>query len=120
MLLLFDAATPVWALLAVSAVLGVPNGFNNLGLQAALYEAAPAAQIGAAGGLFQTFRYMGAILSTALIGLVMGAHATSGHLHTLASALLVVTSILTRRPGRDNDAPQPDTNMTRSRDRRAN
>ncbi len=120
LLLLFDAATPVWALLAVSAVLGVPNGFNNLGLQAALYETAPAAQIGAAGGLFQTFRYMGAILSTALIGLVMGAHATSGHLHTLTSALLVVTSILTRRPGRDNDAPQPDTNMTRSRDRRAN
>jgi len=108
-LLLFDTATPVWALLAVGAVLGVPNGFNNLGLQAALYEAAPAAQMGAAGGLFQTFRYMGAILSTALLGLVMGAHATSGHLHTLAivlavvSALLVVTSILTRRPGRDKE-----------------
>ena len=109
LLLLFDTATPVWALLAVDAVIGIPNGFNNLGLQAALYEAAPAAQMGAAGGLFQTFRYMGAILSTALIGLVMGAHATSGQLHTLAvvlavvSALLVVTSILTRRPGRDKE-----------------
>ncbi len=104
LLLLFDAATPVWALLAVGAVLGVPNGFNNLGLQAALYEAAPAAQMGAAGGLFQTFRYTGAILSTALIGLVLGPRATSGSLHTLAivsaavSALLVVTSILPRRP----------------------
>ncbi len=104
LLLLFDAATPVWALLAVGAILGVPNGFNNLGLQAALYEAAPAAQMGAAGGLFQTFRYMGAILSTALIGLVLGPRATSESLHALAvvsavvSALLVVTSILTQRP----------------------
>ena len=103
LLLLFDAATPVPALLAVGAVLGVPNGFNNLGLQAALYETAPAQQMGAASGLFQTFRYTGAILSTALIGLVMGSSATSERLHTLAaaiavvSALLVVTSILTRR-----------------------
>lgn len=106
LLLLFDAATPVPVLLAVGAVLGVPNGFNNLGLQAALYEAAPTAQMGAAGGLFQTFRYTGAILSTALIGLVMGPRATGGSLHALAvvsaavSALLVVTSILTRRSSR--------------------
>jgi len=109
LLLLFDAATPVPVLLAVGAVLGVPNGFNNLGLQAALYETAPAEQMGAASGLFQTFRYTGAILSTALIGLVMGTRATSGSLHTLAiviavvSALLVVTSILTRRPGREKE-----------------
>lgn len=98
-LLVFDASTPVPVLLAVGAVLGVPNGFNNLGLQAALYERAPAGQIGAAGGLFQTFRYTGAILATAIIGLVFGASATSVGLHTLAviiaviSALLVMTSI---------------------------
>jgi len=101
-LLLFDGATPVWALLAVGAVLGVPNGFNNLGLQAALYETAPETQMGAAGGLFQTFRYVGAIASTAIIGLVLRPSATSENLHTLAvviaavSAVLVVTSTLTR------------------------
>ena len=39
--------------------------------------------MGAAGGLLQTFRYTGAILSTALIGLVLGPSATSGDLHTL-------------------------------------
>jgi predicted MFS family arabinose efflux permease len=108
LLLLFDASTPLPVLLAVGAILGVPNGFNNLGLQAALYEAAPAQQMGAAGGLFQTFRYAGAILSTAIIGLVFGASATSGSLHVLAvilavvSVLLVMASILTERssPGR--------------------
>jgi predicted MFS family arabinose efflux permease len=111
LLLLFDAATPVPALLAVGAVLGVPNGFNTLGLQTALYETAPARQMGAAGGLFQTFRYTGAILSTALIGLVLGPRATSGHLHTLAivcavvSTLLAVTSILTRRSSGGTSPP---------------
>jgi hypothetical protein len=115
LLLLFDAATPVPALLAVGAVLGVPNGFNTLGLQAVMYETAPAQQMGAAGGLFQTFRYTGAILSTALIGLVLGPRATSGHLHTLAivsvvSALLVVTNILTRwSSGTRGPSPPPAT-----------
>jgi MFS family permease len=116
LLLLVDAATPVPTLLAVGAVLGIPNGFNTLGLQAALYETAPATQMGAAGGLFQTFRYTGAILSTALIGLVLGPRATSGHLHTLAlvsavvSALLVATSIVTRRSsGPRGPSPPPAT-----------
>jgi MFS family permease len=74
LLLLFDAATPVPALLAVGAVLGVPNGFNTLGLQAALYETAPATQMGAAGGLFQTFRYTGAMSDTKSLS-VSGARA---------------------------------------------
>jgi len=103
LLFLFDNSTPVPVLLAVAAVLGIPNSFNNLGLQATLYDVAPAGQMGAVGGLFQTFRYIGAILSTALIGLVLGPSATSDSLHTLAvviaavSALLVVTSIALRR-----------------------
>jgi len=103
LLFLFDNSTPVPVLLAVAAVLGIPNSFNNLGLQATLYDVAPAGQMGAVGGLFQTFRYIGAILSTALIGLVLGPSATSDSLHTLAvviaavSALLVVTSIVLRR-----------------------
>jgi len=103
LLFLFNTSTPVPVLLAVGAVLGIPNAFNNLGLQAALYDVAPAGQMGAVGGLFQTFRYTGAILSTALIGLVLGPSATSDSLHTLAvviaavSAMLVVTSIAIRR-----------------------
>lgn len=103
LLLFLDASTPIPVLLAIGIVLGIPGGFNTLSLQAVLYEAAPSRQMGAAGGLFQTFRYTGAILSTALIGLILQPGATSGHLHTLAivsaavSALLIVTSLFTRR-----------------------
>lgn len=94
LLLLFAPDTAVVVLLAVGAALGVPNGFNNLGLQAALYEHAPSDQMGAAGGQFQTFRYIGAVLSTALLGIVFGSAATSAGLHTLAVALAAISALL--------------------------
>jgi MFS family permease len=105
LLLICSATTPVSVLLAVGVVLGIPNGFNNLGLQAALYEHAPAQHMGAVGGQFQTFRYVGAILSTSLLGLAFGTTVTSNGLHTIAyvlagvSGLLLVASITTRRHG---------------------
>src|SRR6266581_277296 len=37
LLLTFGPSTPLVGLIAVAIVLGVPNGFNNMGLQAALY-----------------------------------------------------------------------------------
>ncbi|MBV9894952.1 MAG: MFS transporter [Chloroflexi bacterium] len=104
LLLRFGSETALLELLVVGAVLGVPNGFNNLGLQAALYEAAASDQIGAAAGLLQTFRYAGAIASTAIIGAVFGADASSNSLHVLAlvmavtSAALVLASIFAYRP----------------------
>jgi len=103
LLLVCNATTPVIVILAVGVVLGIPNGFNNLGLQAALYEHAPAHHMGAASGQFQTFRYVGAILSTSLLGLAFGTTVTSNGLHLIAyvlafiSGLLLVASITTRR-----------------------
>ena len=51
---LLGDATPALLVVAFGLLLGVPNGFNNLGLQTALSEAAPAGRTGSAGGLFQT------------------------------------------------------------------
>jgi len=75
-------------------VLGVPNGFNNMGLQAALYEAAPPARFSWAGGQFQTFRYVGAILSSTLLAAVFRQRATTQGLHAMALLLVVVRSPL--------------------------
>src|SRR6266545_2581878 len=47
-LLLLDARSSVVAIVALSAMIGLPNGLNNLGLQAALYSSAPASQTGLA------------------------------------------------------------------------
>lgn len=103
LLLTFGPGTSLASLVAIGIVLGIPNGFNNMGLQAALYEAAPPARTAWAGGQFQTFRYVGAILSATLLAAVFPQHATTEGLHSMAVLLLVVSvglvaaSVLMRR-----------------------
>lgn len=90
LLLILNATTPVIVILAVGGVLGIPNGFNNLGLQADLYEYASAQYRGAASGQFQTFRYVGAILATSLLGTTI----TNDRLHIIAVILVVISVLL--------------------------
>lgn len=103
---LFELDTSLLVIVAVTALLGVPNAFNNLGLQSALYEVAPADMMGTASGLFQTSRYLGSILSSSVIGLLFGASVNTAGLHGIAwvmvvlSALLMLVSIGRLRPRR--------------------
>ncbi len=64
----FGRATPAWAIVLDGVVLGVPYGLCNLGLQRLMYERAPADMTGVVGGLFQSARYVGAILAVGLVG----------------------------------------------------
>jgi MFS family permease len=91
-LMLVTDTSPLWVVVLLGAALGIPNAFNNLGLQAALYERTPAPNTGAAGGMFQTFRYVGSILATALIGAFLGESATTAGLHDLGVAATVVSA----------------------------
>ena len=93
-LLLVGAATPVLLLVIVSAVLGIPNGFNSLGNQTAMYAAAPDGQVGTASGLYRTSQYIGANLAAALVGLGLGDHATDTGLHLLAVVISSVSLLL--------------------------
>jgi MFS family permease len=90
-----DEGTPVVGIVAVGTVLGLPSAFNNLALQAAVYAAAPAGQVGLATGLFQTCRYLGAIMSTALLGLAFEHEVSSAGLHRTAVAMALVAVGLT-------------------------
>jgi MFS family permease len=94
LLLLFGPETPIWAMVAAETVFGMPSGLNTLGLQSALYEAAPPAVIGTAGGLFQTCRYVGAILSSVVIGVVFARGTSTAGLHVLAAFLAAVSVCL--------------------------
>jgi MFS family permease len=94
LLLLFRSNSPVVVLLAVIVILGIPNGLQNLGLQAVLYDAAPAQDMGVAAGQFQTFRYLGSILATSLLGLLFGGTITSSGLHLLAGTLACISVVL--------------------------
>jgi len=81
-------------ILASCFVLGVPNAFNNLGLQAALYGVTPPERISWAAGQFQTFRYVGATLAGAVLGSVFRGGATTAGLHGIATTLAVVAAAL--------------------------
>ena len=94
LLLTLERGIQVPFFLAVMFVLGVPNGFNSLGLQAALYEVTPRERISWAGGQFQTFRYVGATLAAAVLGSVFKAGATTSGLHGIAVVLAIVAAAL--------------------------
>lgn len=107
LLLFLRTGSPIAVILAITIVLGIPNAFNNLGLQAALFQAAPADKIGSASGLFQTSRYVGTFLSSALLGIIFGGQADTRELHILAAVLTAVsiTLLLVSLLGR-NRAPR--------------
>lgn len=86
--------SPVVLLLAVTAVLGLPNGFNNMGNQNAMYAAAPAERTGAASGLYRTSQYVGANLAAAVLALVLGHHADDAGLHRMGLTVAGIAALL--------------------------
>lgn len=88
------SATPIVVLVLISAVLGLPNGFNSLGNQLSVYSAAPADATGAASGLFRTSQYVGANFAAAAIALVFAGPATDVGLHRMGVLIAVIGAVL--------------------------
>jgi MFS family permease len=84
LLLSVNSGSPPLYIFAVLSVLGCSNGFNNLGLQTTLFSFVKSEETGAASGLFMTSRYLGTILSSSLLGIVFGQHATTKQFHIVA------------------------------------
>ncbi|HEY2637283.1 MAG TPA: MFS transporter [Solirubrobacteraceae bacterium] len=76
----------------VLAVFGSAGGFNNLGLQAALYAAVDQRDTSAAAGLFQTCRYLGAIAATSLLGIAFAHGIGTSELHVVGVVLVVLAA----------------------------
>ncbi|MEU3312399.1 MFS transporter [Streptomyces sp. NPDC048387] len=93
-LALFGSSVPLWQILVIAAVLGLPNGFNSLGNQTLMYRTAPAAQIGTASGLLRTSQYVGANLASALVGIAVGLRADDSGLHLLAAVITGISLVL--------------------------
>jgi len=92
-LLTFTDGTPVWMIVALSVLVGVPNGLINLANQNALYHQADPARIGASSGLFRTFGYLGAIIASLGNGTFLAERADTAGLHDLAVFLLLVALV---------------------------
>lgn len=71
-IVLLNPASPFISIILVLAAFGISNGLINVAMQAALFNHSPKELIGVTSGLFSTSRYFGTILSSLLIGIVMG------------------------------------------------
>jgi len=112
MLLTIKESSPaIWIFLCLS-VFGLSNGFNNLGLQTALYSFVSPSETGAASGLFMTSRYIGTIFSSSLLGILFGHQITTNHFHVMAIICVIIgililglTIRMPRRQGENQSNP---------------
>lgn len=96
-------SSPLWFLVLICAVLGLPDGFNNMGNQSSMYTAAPADQAGAASGLYRTCQSLGANFAISLLALLTAGPPGDSALHRMGlvvaglSAVLLVAALVGRR-----------------------
>lgn len=88
LLICVSADTPLWALIGLSTLMGVPQGLSNLGLQSALYLHAPRASVGASAGLLRAFLYLGAIAASTVGGAALAPSNGGAGIRILASVML--------------------------------
>ncbi|WP_353940963.1 MFS transporter [Streptomyces sp. HUAS MG91] len=102
--------SPLWLLVVIGALFGIPQGLIGLANQNALYAQADPARMGSSSGLLRTFTYLGALLASAANAAFFRDGATSAGLHGMAwmlvavAALCLVASVADRslvRVGRD-------------------
>lgn len=72
LIVIMNETSPIVIVIVALALFGISNGLNAVGMQAALLKSTPKEIIGVASGIFNTSRYLGTILSSLLIGIVMG------------------------------------------------
>ncbi|MGN7798338.1 MFS transporter [Leifsonia sp. 22587] len=93
-LLAVAALTPApWAVLLLTAALGIPYCVVSIAMNQALYSSARPEDSGVAAGIFQTSRYVGAIVATTVLGLLFSGGTTASSwltAVTVATALAVV------------------------------
>lgn len=113
LLLLLDGRAPIALLVAVTAVVGIPQGLLNLANQNAVYYQADAERLASSSGLLRTFAYLGAIVASALNGAFYGHTADTPGLHHIAwvlvagAALLIVITVLDRSTARIGRTVEP-------------
>ncbi|OMF18006.1 MFS transporter [Paenibacillus amylolyticus] len=100
-----NETSPIVIIIVALALFGISNGLNAVGMQAALFKSTPKEMIGVASGIFNTSRYLGTILSSLLIGIIMGdtfsvtGFQILGVILTVLAASLIIMSIRSKEDG---------------------
>lgn len=99
LIVVMNETSPIFIIIVALALFGISNGLNAVGMQAALFKSTPKEMIGVASGIFNTSRYLGTILSSLLIGIVMGdtfnvtGFQMLGIILTVLAASLIIMSV---------------------------
>lgn len=105
-IVMLNPSSSVISICLALAAFGISNGLNNVAMQAALFNSSPKDIIGVSSGLFSTSRYFGTILSSLLIGIVMGNQFSFGGFRVLGIILTVVALSLVYMGWRRMDSVQ--------------
>ncbi len=88
------STAPIIVLLIVAAVLGIPNGVNNIGNQNLLNEVTTVDEVGTAIGMYRTVSFVGANLAVAVLQLTAGGAVGDVGLHRTGVFIIVVAALL--------------------------
>lgn len=80
--------SPLWLLLLVALIFGVPQGLNNLALQNSVYFQADPERTASSAGLLRTFAYIGSMVASSATATSFGERADTGGMHELAWVML--------------------------------
>ncbi|SNS25745.1 Major Facilitator Superfamily protein [Streptosporangium subroseum] len=101
--------SPVWMLVLVALIFGVPQGLNSLGLQNSVYFQADPERIASSAGLLRTFAYIGSMVASSTAAASFGQRADTGGMHHLAwimlgaGVLYLLLNVFDRTLGRATD-----------------
>ncbi|MGW0857359.1 MFS transporter [Streptomyces sp. NPDC002690] len=87
-ILTLSGTSPLWLLLLVALIFGVPQGLNNLALQNSVYFQADPERTASSAGLLRTFSYMGSMVASSATAASFGERADTGGMHQLAWVML--------------------------------
>ncbi|MFG6402331.1 MFS transporter [Microbacterium sp. P04] len=85
---------PLWWLAVLCALLGLPNGFNNLGNQLLLHRAVPSDAAGASSGIYRTAQYVGAALAAVVVAHQLGTDQPLGGIRELGGTIAAIGGVL--------------------------
>ncbi|QSE80193.1 MFS transporter [Rhodococcus koreensis] len=100
-----SSTAPIVVLLMVAAVLGIPNGFNNIGNQNLISSVTSVEEVGTAIGMYRTVQYIGANLSAVVLQTTAGHVIGDDGLHrtgwfiAIAGVLLLAGVLMSRNMG---------------------
>jgi MFS family permease len=87
------AASPVWMLVLLAVIFGLPQGTNSLALQNSVYFQADPERIASSAGLLRTFGYLGSMIASSATAVSFGRHASTAGMHHLAWFMLAAGAL---------------------------